>query len=251
MGLDLALGILVVMAGLRGWMKGFLAQVIRLVSVVVAVYLAVPVRDQVKPYALEYLPTVPREKTDQMLWWGAAVVTYLVLVAVASLGVAVSRRRTFGIEEPRRGDQFAGFGLGLIKGLVVAAFLVSSLERYAPLMFENFSWAKEQANESQAWAWNTKFHPGARIWAAPPVQSFVAHIKKNGWMGPAATTTEGEKEAAPQENPLQTASRIPQLMLPPGLEGLDANFDTSDLDPELAAAVEQLKKELTKLEASP
>ena len=61
----------------------------------------------------------------------SAVGSYFVIVGVASLLVAVARRPTFGLDEPSRGDQFAGFGLGTAKGLIVASFVVAGLKNYA------------------------------------------------------------------------------------------------------------------------
>src|SRR4051794_4161085 len=79
MGLDLALGGLVLLTAIRGWLKGFLVQAIRLTGLVSSVYLAAPVRDQVKPYLAGYLPTMRPEVLDRLMWWGSLVVSYFVL----------------------------------------------------------------------------------------------------------------------------------------------------------------------------
>ena len=210
MGLDLALGGLVLITAIRGWLKGFLVQAIRLVGLVASVYAAVPVRDQVKPYVVEYLPTIRPELVDRLLWWAAAVVSYFVIVGVASLAVSVSRRQTFGLNEPNRGDQFAGLGLGLVKGLIVASFLVAALQKYAQPQIAQIAWAEEQTKASTAWDWNERYHPAAQIWSAPPVQRFVNQIQKMGLMSPAGARLEGEPEK-PDANrqPRSPGSTVP------------------------------------------
>jgi uncharacterized membrane protein required for colicin V production len=210
MGLDLVLGGLVLIAAIRGWLKGFMVQAIRLTGLVAAVYVAVPVRDQVKPYVIDYLPTIRPELVDRLLWWASAVASYLVIVGVASLAVAVSRRQTFGMPERSRADQFAGMGLGVMKGLIAAAFLVAAVQKYAQPQIEKVTWALEQTKESVCWDWNEKYHPAARIWSAPPVQKFVEHIQQMGLWSPSGKTG---PEPEP-EKPVQTASRTPELNLP-------------------------------------
>jgi uncharacterized membrane protein required for colicin V production len=238
MGLDLTLGGLVLIAGIRGWLKGFVIQVIRLGGLISAVYVALPIRTQVKPYVVGQLPTMRPELLDRMLWWASAVVAYFVITGVASLIVAVARKPKYGIAEPNRGDQFAGFGLGTIKGLIAVSFLVAGLERYALPQIAKISWAEDQKKSSFAWDWNERYHPATRIWAAPPVQQFVNHVQKMGLMGPAEKTTEPEPDKG-----VQTASRnAPSLSLPGGL-------DTTGLDPEMARAVELIQKELESLAA--
>ena len=116
MGLDLALAGLVLVTAIRGWLKGFVAQAVRLVGLVSAVYVAAPIRDQVKPYAVSYLPTVRADLVDRLFWWVSACVAYFVLVGVTSLLVSVSKRPALGIKEPNRNDQFAGLSLGVMKG---------------------------------------------------------------------------------------------------------------------------------------
>ncbi len=205
MGLDLALGGLVLITAIRGWLKGFLTQAIRLGGLVAAVYAALPVRDQTRAYVVDYLPTMRAELVDRLLWWVAAFVSYFVIVGVASLVVAVSRRQTFGIAEANRGDQFAGMGLGLIKGLITASFLVAGLQKYAQPQIVRVAWAGEQIQTSVAWDWNAHYHPAARIWAAPPVQQFVGQIQRMGLVAP-----KGSPGAEPRQT-LETAGQISRL----------------------------------------
>src|SRR5262249_32293416 len=155
---------------------------IRLAGLVAAVYVAAPVRDQVKPYLVDQLPTMRPELLDRMLWWASAVVGYFVIVGVAGLLVAVSRRQTFGLAEPDGGDQFAGFGLGMLKGLVIASFVVAGLQKYGVEQITKVEWAEAQKKESFAWMWHERYQPAAKIWSAPPVQNFVNHIQKMGLM---------------------------------------------------------------------
>jgi uncharacterized membrane protein required for colicin V production len=239
MGLDLVLGGFVLVAAIRGWLKGFVVQAIRLVGLVAAVYAAAPVRDLAKPYAIKYLPSIRPDLVDRLFWWVSAVGCYFVIVGVTSLVVAKARRPSpLGIGEANRSDQFAGLGLGLAKGLIVVCFLVASLEKYGEPYLDKVPYGPEQSKESTAWEWNKRFHPAARIWAAKPVKNFVAHIQKMGLNGPG--------DASDADEPVQTASRTPKLALTPDqISGLD----TSKLPPEMAQAIKALQRELKELDA--
>ncbi len=226
MGLDLALGGLVLLSAIRGWMKGFLVQAIRVGGVIAAVYAALPVREQVKPYIVEYLPTIQPSLLDRLLWWGSAVTSYFVIVGVASVAVGVARRPRFGMEEQNRGDQFAGFGLGVVKGLIVTSFLIAGLARYSSWAFAQVSWAEKQTKESYAWEWNEKYRPASRIWTAPPVRQFVSHVQRMGLLPPASSKTE-EAENAQEPPAVQTASRTPALELPPEVSSLPVDVETA------------------------
>ena len=211
MGLDLALGGLVLVSAIRGWLKGFVAQAIRLVGLVAAVYAAAPVRDQIRPYVAVQFPTIRPELLDKILWWASGVGAYFVIVGIAGLLVAVSRRQTFGMAEPNRGDQFAGFGLGLLKGLLVASFAVAGLQKYAEPQLVTVSWAEDQKKESFAWKWNADHKPAAVIWRAAPVQHFVQQIQKMGLAPP--KPSEKPESGLAAEKPVQTASRTPKLSI--------------------------------------
>jgi len=239
MGLDLALGGLVLLSAIRGWMKGFLVQAIRLGGLVSAVYAASPVREQAKPYVVEYLPTIQPSLLDRLLWWGSAVTSYFVIVGVASLVVGIARRPKFGMEEPNRSDQFAGFGLGIVKGLIVTSFLVAGLARYSSWTFERLSWAEKQTKESYAWEWNQKYRPASRIWTAPPVQQFVTHVQKMGLLPPESSKTE-EAKSEEEQPAVQTASRTPTLELPAEAESLPADLETARLLKDLQKQLESL-----------
>src|SRR4051794_411063 len=116
MGLDLILGGMILIAAIRGWMRGFVLQAIRLTGLVSCVYLAEPVRDLARPYVAPHLASIRVDLLDRLLWWASAVLSYVVMVGLGSLTVKMYRRRTFGEAEPSRADQFAGFLLGAAKG---------------------------------------------------------------------------------------------------------------------------------------
>ncbi|SIO66128.1 Uncharacterized membrane protein, required for colicin V production [Singulisphaera sp. GP187] len=243
MGLDLALGGLVLVMAIRGWLRGFLLQAIRLAGLVLCVYAADPVRDQIKPRVIGHLPTIRPELMDRMLWWSAAVASYLILVGLASLAVKLSRRQPYGMEdESRRGDQFAGSLLGIAKALVVATFLVAGIEKYAVAHLKAVPWAEQQIATSRSMALNAQYHPVPRIWATPPVQHFVKHVQRMGLNRPDDADQPQEKEGAP---PVRTASRTPQLQWGASDQ---ATLDPSRLDAEVVEAIESIRQELTKAE---
>ena len=221
MGLDLALGCLVLLNAVRGWLKGFLIQATQLGGLVACVYVADPLRDLVKPEVAKYLPSIAPGLMDRLLWWSSAVVAYIVMVGVASLVIKMHRRQPFGEREPDRTDQFGGFLLGTAKGLLVAAFLTAGLEKYALGTIQGVDWAEKQAKTSTVLKWNSDYRPVARIWAMPPVQHYVAHVRRMGLNGPSPQSADpkpepDESEAKAETDPVRTASRPPRLTVPQG-----------------------------------
>jgi uncharacterized membrane protein required for colicin V production len=186
MGLDITLGVLVLVAAVRGWFRGFLGQAIRLASLVACVYLADPIRDVALPYAHEQLPSIRPEVLSKLLWWVGAAGSFVVLAGVATGILKLSRRKPYGEADPHRGDQSAGFLLGGAKGLVVAAFLVAGIDRYAAQYLKDLDWVQDQLAASQAMALGRQYRPADRIWDSPPVRQYVAHIRKHGIQGPPA-----------------------------------------------------------------
>ena len=247
MGLDLALGSLVLFVGFRGWVRGFLVQAIRLVGLVAAAYAAVPVRDFAKPYAAHYLPTIRPDLADRLLWWVAAITSYFLIVGVASMIVAVSRRNTFGLTEKNRSDQFAGFGLGVMKGLIIAAFAVAGLQKHGEPLLARADWAQDQTKRSVAWEWCEKYQPARQIWKSQPVQQFVTHVQKHGLTPPTKGEGSVKDPGEPVEKSVQAASRTPRLSLPGG-EGPPIEIDSAELDPELQQQVDQLIKNLSNID---
>jgi Colicin V production protein len=210
MGLDIALGIVVLLGAIRGWFRGFMLQAIRLGGLVGCVYAAAPIRDQARPYVVPYLTSVPPVMLDRMLWWSSAVVSYITMVGLASLAVKLYRRRPYGEPEPNRADQFAGMLLAAGKSAVVAAFLVGALDKYALTWIKQVPWATEMTKSSTVLTWHDQYHPSEKIWEAAPVQHFVGYVQKMGVAGPSAIDAPATAEA----RPVQTASRPPRLDLP-------------------------------------
>ena len=235
MGLDIALGVLVFLSALRGWFKGFLRQAITLGALVGCVFLADPMRDLVRPYARESLPTIASEVLDRLLWWTCAVVGYLVVAGTSSLLLKLSRRRTYGDPEPIRTDQGAGFVLGALKGGIVAAFALAGLTRYAPSYLSTHGFLAEQSRGSHALEWSERYHPADQIWGSPPVQALVARVKTRGmWAGPtppetavgASEPADATRPAFPQP-PRATSNQRPRSMaIPPRLDPDAEDFET-------------------------
>lgn len=145
MGLDIALGVLILIAAIRGWIQGFVYQAVRIAGLVACVYLADPVRDNAKPYVLPYLPTIQPELVDRLLWWVSAAVSYVVLVGLTTLVIKMTRRPEIpGLPQTGRHDQSAGFLFGAAKGALIAAFLTAGIQKYALKQIATIAWADEQ-----------------------------------------------------------------------------------------------------------
>lgn len=225
MGLDIALGIMILLGAVRGWYRGFVLQAIRLGGLVGSVYLAAPVRGLARPYVAPYLATIRPDLLDRMLWWASAVVCYLVTVGLATILVTMQRRRPYGDPDVSRADQMAGFLLAGAKTAVVLAFSVASLDRYATSWVQSVPWADEQSRTSMALAWERQYRPADKIWAAPPVQQFVAYVRQMGMSGsspaPGGTVELLTDQVIQQITPAPAATsaeappRNPRLGLPP------------------------------------
>jgi uncharacterized membrane protein required for colicin V production len=206
MGLDLALGVIILIAAFRGWFQGFISQSVRLGGLVACVYLAEPVRNYAKPYVLPYLPTIGAELMDRILWWVSAVVTFVVLVGFTTLVIKMTRRPEIpGIPQAGRNDQFAGFMLGACKGALIAAFATAGIQKFAMEPIKTIPWAEEQVKTSWALQLTNAYQPVPRIWASPPVHHFVSYIERMGLSKPGEPSPSGEADG--EASPVRTASR--------------------------------------------
>jgi uncharacterized membrane protein required for colicin V production len=257
MGLDVALCVVILIAAIRGWLQGFVYQAVRLGGLVACVYVADPVRDQAKPHLLPYLPTIRPDLLDRILWWVAAGLSYVVLVGAVTLVLKMTKRPEIpGVPLQRsRNDQFAGFLLGIAKGLVVAAFLTGGLQKYALKQVETITWARDQVTSSWALRWDNQYHPAERVWTSPPVQHLVNHIQRMGLKSPANSLPADPEGSSPEHPVVQTASRTAEDGANP-----PSPIDDSEsappappeqaapkprlADPELEKAVEDLKAAL-------
>ncbi len=212
MGLDLALGVIILIAAFRGWFQGFVSQAVRLSSLVVSVYLAAHVRDYAKPYVTPYLSSIQPDLVERLLWWVSAVATFLVLVGVAMLVIKMTKRPEIpGISQRGRNDQFAGFLLGALKGLLVAVFVAAGIQNYAMDQVKNVSWASDQVKASWALKWNEAYTPARKIWASRPVRHFVDYIHRMGIERPGAAPSDSESgDELDDEDVVRTASRPAQ-----------------------------------------
>ncbi len=216
MGLDIALGIMILISATRGWMRGFILQAVRLGGLVGGIYLADPVRDLAKPYVAKHLGSIPPIFLDRLLWWTSAISSYLIMVGLASLAIKMSRRRSFGEFEPSRADQFGGFLLGGAKGAITVAFLTAGINDYGSGWAKGVDWADEQVKSSQALALNEQYHPATKIWNSQPVQILVERVQTRGLRPPGGsrpTDVEGATLKADTET-ARAGEDAPRLAIP-------------------------------------
>jgi uncharacterized membrane protein required for colicin V production len=236
MGLDVALGIIILIAAIRGWLQGFVHQTVRIAGLIACVYLADPVRDNAKPYVLPYLPTIQPDLVDRLLWWVSAGIAYVLLVGLSTLVIKMTRRPEIpGISQSGRHDQSAGFLLGTAKGVLIATFLVAGIQRYALKQVTTIAWANEQVKTSWALRWSEQYRPAAKVWSSVPVQHFVNHIQRRGLQNPAEAMPVHTDGKTGDRSVVQTASRPPALEV----EGLPRAIDS-----EVERAVEEIKATL-------
>jgi uncharacterized membrane protein required for colicin V production len=236
MGLDLFLGLMVLIGAIRGWLKGFVLQAVQLGGLVACVYEAGPLRDFAKPHLEGYLRGIRPDLFDRLLWWVACVVSYVVTVGLATWLVRLYRRRPYGEPDLYRGDQAAGLLMGAAKALLIVTLLVAGLEKYALSYLKGLKWAEQQAGTSHAVVWNEKYQPLARIWAWPPLQTFVTHVQKMGLGSPSSN--------APAEPAVRTAAAPSQ---PLALRPRPSPFREPAEAPDPAGVLDSLTQEIRSL----
>ncbi len=237
MGFDLALGAIIVMAAIRGWVQGFVSQTVRIGSLIACVYLADLVRERAKPFVIPYLSSIEPDIVDRLMWWVSAVVTYVVLVGFITLIIKMTRRPEVpGIPQTTRNDQYAGFLLGALKGLLIAAFATAGVQKYASEQIKMVAWADDQVKASWAMKWNDEFQPAARIWASRPVRHFVTCVRRMGIQNPSARSGSPTSQEPDVQPAVRTAHRDPALSLP------SPPPEPDQLDPETDAEIKALLK---------
>lgn len=236
MGLDLAVGAVVLIAAIRGWLRGFVGQAIRIAGFVACFYLAGPVRDHARPYVAPKLPRIDPALVDRMLWWASALAAYVVLVGAAAILVKLARRPDASGEAPaRRDDQFAGFVLGAGKGALAAVFLLAAFQKYAVPWQGKDGWLEEMTAGSLTLQWNEEYRPAPTIWESTPVQRFVDQIRRNGLGKPAETPSEPAPDGQVAEaRDAESPRPIPRLEVP-------RREAESDFDPDVLADLKRFK----------
>jgi len=242
MGLDLALAAVIVFSGIRGWLRGFVSQAVRIAGFVGCFYLADIARDQARPYVLDRLPKIEPALVDRLLWWVCAVVCYVVTVGLVTLAIKLSRRPdASGSPGVRRDNQFAGFAFGAAKGALIAVFLAAGVHKYARDVPPQAEWIGRQLDGSMALQWTERYQPAPRIWESPPVRRFVDHIRRNGLGHPPA-----ESPDDPSDEPAELRA-AGDFRKPPPLEwafdGKPGASSELDLDPEFVEELEGYKAE--------
>jgi hypothetical protein len=164
------------------------------------------------------MPAINPDLMDRILWWIAAVVSYVLLVGLATLAIQLSRT-PLPKDSPlsaRHEDQIGGLIIGLVKGLLVAASLATVAVSYTPELTQNVPWIKRQCNGSYALAWTAIYRPISRLWETVPVRNFVEHITRNGLKGQMPSEFEAVKNVAERDliegDP---AARPPRLFVEP------------------------------------
>lgn len=234
MGLDIALGVFILLWAVRGWFKGFLTQAVGLGALVGSVFVATPLRDLARPHVSEWLPSLHPDVLDRLLWWSSALVGLVLLAGSGSWILRLATRRpptSLPITpQPNRADQGAGFLLGAAKGFVVCSFLAAAIVQYAPGYADaGGGLVEEQTKTSKALLWAAQYKPAEQIWNSQPVQMIVAEVSQNGlWGEPSGSSAEPAglqaTEAKPPQNgrarssvtddALRTAARPPRLSVP-------------------------------------
>jgi hypothetical protein len=156
-------------------------------------------------------------------------------VGLASLAVKLYRKRPYGEPEPNRADQFAGMLLAGAKAAVMAAFLVGALDKYALIWIKQTNWANDLSKESLALGWQDQYHPSEKIWAAAPVQHYVAHVQQ---MGIASPHSDSKPTLDIELPPVQTAETHPPRLDLPTREPLDPS--SADFTKKFADEVDRI-----------
>jgi uncharacterized membrane protein required for colicin V production len=241
MGLDITLGILVLLGGIRGWIKGFLLQAIQVGALIGSIFLADPIRDLARPYLAPHLPSLQPALIDRMLWWAAAVLGYIVISGVPSSLVRLIRSRPAAELDARWGDCGIGFLLGAAKGLVFVSFLTWGLQSFAvPRYAADPGWIGKQLSTSRGLELARRHEPGRQIWTSEPVQLVVDRVRTRGLGAGSVAPAAPDATAAPItdgpaiEAPPAASARAQTTKVP-------AQIPPIELDPEVRAIEDLLR----------
>ncbi|QDV35124.1 CvpA family protein [Tautonia plasticadhaerens] len=255
MGMDLILGAIVLVSALRGWFRGFFSQAIRLGGLVGGVYLAGPLRDLARPIAAERMTSMSPELLDRILWWVAAVGSYVVLSGTATgLLSAYSRRMAreraaSGVARPaHRGDQSAGFLFGAGKGAVVVAFLAAGIQQYSPEYLKAGGWVGGQVGTSHLLALSERYEPARRIWESKPVRTFVDHVRSMG-LGPRSPGEDDPSSAEGDDTRAFASDGPPAPARSPSPMAVDPAPRRPGGEVDLDAALEEVRRDLHRLDS--
>ncbi len=233
MGVDITLGVLILLCAVRGWLRGFLRQAIPLGSLVAGIYLSDPLRELARPHARKSFPSIGPEIMDRLLWWSCAAGSYLVLAGVGLSILRSMKKRTYGDPEPNRADQGAGFTLGALKGAILASFIAWGISESRTTYLAATPFVEKQAKESKALVWSDQYKPARTLWTSIPVQSLVNRVKSRGlWLDqtpasptdPALSKIETAKPEASVAPPLRTAQARPKTLSLPRLDPESPDF---------------------------
>lgn len=256
MGLDVFLGLVVLVAALRGWFRGFWSQSIRLAGAVGAVYAAGPIRDASLPFVSDHLASIEPDLLRRLVWWVSAVLGFVVMTGVATgfLGLARRRRSQQEGAPAHDGDQAAGAFLGAAKGALVALFLASGMEKYTLDYVDQGGWFGEQVKTSRGLDWTRRYHPADRIWNSAPVQEFVTLVRHQGIDPVAGDQRAKELPGAGMVPALDRRARqaTRDVKRPKTLEVVPPKPDAAPSEVEsLERELEEITRQLEHLETSP
>ena len=252
MGLDVALGLMILFGGVRGWFKGFLAQSIQIGGIIASVYLATPIRELVRPKIKSMLASVDPVVLEKLIWWGAVFLCYVLIRALASALINVTRRPPVpGVPaDSRFGDRSAGFFFGLAKSAIVAAFLIAAMDEHAIKYLKSESWADEHVFQSYSLALSRKYRPAERIWTSEPVAHFVSYVRREGVdLRPARN--EGESDSASNRT-ARRENRPSRELDMSGAKKPGAGVENPpdlEIDPEIERRIDRMREELGKIES--
>lgn len=223
MALDIAAGVIVLLAALRGYRRGFIAQTIGLAALVACVYAADPLRDLVLPHAQAKFPTIQAPLLSKLLWWTAGVLGFVVMAGLATTIVKLMKAKTYAAEPERdAADQGGGFLLGAAKGAIVAAFLFWGLQQHEDAAAKLGPWVQKQVATSRGLTLSRTHRPAERLWNAPPVQAFVARVKSRGLWSPSPVTP--PSPSAELAEPVQASAGRGTTMELPKLDPTSPDF---------------------------
>ena len=180
MGFDIAAGVLLAIAGLRGMWIGFARQVVHLAGLIAGAVFAEPVAGLLRPLVIEHLDWLPPALREPVIPLLAFLGIWLVVWITGLLILKWYRRLSQGDDRPSWQDRLLGAGFGLAKGVLVVAlgvYLIDCIpEKWRPGPVE------KQYQESKTVAIAHQINLIDRVMATPEFQKLHGHVEK-AWDG--------------------------------------------------------------------
>lgn len=147
---DIGFGVLLLVAGFRGYRRGFANQTIQIAALGAGILFADDIARSLLPKLNSQFPASIAEPLRlPLLYILSLLIIWLCISTIGAIYLAWYRNRVFGENIPSAGDRLFGLGLGLVKGCVGVAALVYAVNLIPKDFVDRFQPVRQQYDSSR------------------------------------------------------------------------------------------------------